>query len=132
MTIFERIKKDRLNKEENRTILSFIMNEIMEDGKPIEDEKALEIIKELRKKSLKSIDICKAKGRLDGIPGEKEFLSYYERYLPGVASAEDIRRVIEETNTVPDVRSMGKLMGVLSKKFEIVDGKLVREILVGE
>lgn len=106
-------------------------------GKPVDDEKAIQILQKLVKQRRESLDIYEKQGREDLASVEREEIGVLERYLPAQLGEEDLRKMLQEL--VAEVgasgpKDMGKVMGLASKKLAgQADGKaisaLVKELL---
>lgn len=133
MDIYTKVQKDKLTDIENRPLLSLIMSEICIDGKPMTDTEAIKILVQLRKNSLRTIEEIEKRSPFEGdvvaFDMEEGFISLLNRYLPKGATAEDVEVMLAELNLPRTMKSMGKLMGALKKKFEVVDGNMVRGLL---
>lgn len=132
--IYDRIKLDRKysSNMEKRSVMGVVMNEITIDGKPMVDNDAIKRLTQLRKASVGNIKLYRERGgRDDSISKEVEFISIVNNYLPMEAGKEDIADAITSLNIEnPTMKDMGRVMGHLKKTFGVVDGNLVKSILI--
>lgn len=129
MSIYQRIRKDRTNGID-RVVLSVIMNEIVIDGKEMPDNKAIEKLNQMAKVSRKSIKLYKDSNKLKQLNEEEKFLNCINNYLPKAATEDEIINTINNLGVRKDIKSMGLVMKELKNNFKIVDGSLVKQILL--
>jgi uncharacterized protein YqeY len=128
--IYQQIQQDRMKKGADRTRLAVIMSEITVDGKPMSDSDAIEKLTQMRKSVSNNIVIYKKANKIKQLDGEEKYLIYINKYLPPAATADDIIAVIEENGIEKNIKSMKDVMQILKKNFDVVDGGLVRQILL--
>lgn len=130
--IYDEIKEDRLLKPKDRAQLAVIMNEITVDGKPMNDKDAIKKLTQMKKACVKNIAIYGGAGRADMFDKEVGYMKLIECYLPAGATREKVIETIETLGIEKNMKSMGKLMSHLKKEYEVVDGNLVKDILMGK
>jgi uncharacterized protein YqeY len=128
--IYQQIQQDRMKNGADRTRLAVIMSEITVDGKPMSDSDAIEKLTQMRKSVSNNIVIYKKTNKIKQLDGEEKYLIYINKYLPPAATADDIIAVIEENGIEKNIKSMKDVMQILKKNFDVVDGGLVRQILL--
>lgn len=128
--IYQQIQQDRLKKEADRTRLAVIMSEITIDGKPMNDQDAIKKLTQMRKSVSSNIVIYKKANKTKQLQSEEKYLICIDKYLPPAATAKDIIAVIQKNNIEKNIKSMKVIMQILKKNFDVVDGGLVRQILL--
>ena len=131
MTIYQTIQKDKLKPGANRAELSLIMGEICIDGKPMDDAAAIVRLTQMKKTCEKNLKIYQDAGAAERWNEEEIFMNTICGYLPKGAEKEDVERVLSELNLPKEMKSMGPLMATLKREFAVVDGNLVKSILIG-
>lgn len=131
MTIYQTIQKDKLKPGANRAELSLIMGEICIDGKPMDDEAAIVRLTQMKKTCEKNLKIYQDAGAADRWNDEECFMNVICGYLPKGAEREDIERVLADLGLSREMKSMGPLMASLKREFAVVDGNLVKSVLIG-
>ena len=131
MSIYETIMRQRRFGKE-RGILSLIASEICVDGKPMCDADSIKRLTQMVKVCNKNIKLYADALNKDMVFKEKMFKLTVESYLPKGAEKSDIENVIKELNVEKNMNSMGRVMGELKKSFAVVDGNLVKNILLGK
>jgi len=131
MNIYNRLAKDKLTPNANRSLLSLIMGEICVDGKPMNDNDAVKRLTQMVKVCNKNIDLYKNAGNNKASLDESVFCGIIEEYLPQGATEKDIEMAIVALDVSKEMKSMGKVMGYLKSNFQVVDGNLVKSILMG-
>lgn len=137
MNIYKRIQtdKDATKNMETRASLSLLQGEICKDGKQLPDADAIKILSSMIKVCNKNIVLYKEKELVDHVVQEQLSITQISKYLPVSATAKDIEAVI--ATLFPDdytasMKDMGKVMGVLKQTHELVDGNLVKNILLNK
>lgn len=102
-----------------RLLLSALKNKQIEIKKELTDEEVIATIKTQVKQLKDSLESFIEGGREDLAEGVRAELAILERYLPEMMSAEELKKVIEET--VEELKAagkkdFGKVMGVVMKK----------------
>lgn len=106
------------------------MSEITIDGKPMKDSDAIKKLTQMRKSVSNNIVIYKKANKTKQLDSEEKYLICIDKYLPPAATAEDIIVVIEENDIEKNIKSMKVIMQILKNNFDVVDGGLVRQILL--
>lgn len=143
MTIYSRIAKDRMTKDianNNRSMLGLIQSIIMIDTTPMDDEQAIKVMREIQGSCLKNFKLYDEKGYHKKAQEELAFFDLMQRYLPDLPpeevpkepTDEDIEMTLAKLNLPRTVRSMKPLMAALKEEFNTIDGKHVRNLLMGE
>lgn len=133
--IYERIQNDKLERLKqggDRALLSLIMGEICVDGKPMDDDKAVKRLTQMVKTCDKNIELYKKAGKNEKSLEEATFRGIIMSYLPEPASQEDIEMCLAALNLPRTMKSMGEVMKNLKSVFQVVDGNLVKEVLMGK
>ncbi len=142
MTIYERMTKEklqRLKQGTDRGLISLLMSEICKDGRPMEDKDAVVRLTQIKKTCARNIEIFKDTVLLEGadedlfaskIDEENDFREMINEYLPQGAEPEDVEQALAVLNLPRTIRSIGEVMKHLKKSFEVVDGTMVRNLLL--
>jgi len=133
MTIYEELQRDKEAKrlkKENLSTLSLLMSEICKDGKPLPDEEAIKRLSQMKKVCDKNISLYRDAGKYNSALSEIVYQSTIDKYLPKGATELDIENVIEYIGLERSMKRMGQLMKELKKFFQVVDGNLVKSILL--
>ncbi len=127
VTIDKEIKNAMLNKNKLRlTALraiksSILLEEKNKNGKnQLNKEKEMQLLMKNIKQRKESMDLYLKQQRSDLAKIEKEEIDIISEFLPKQLSEEEIIREIEiilETHQANDIKDMGKIMGIVSKKF---------------
>jgi uncharacterized protein YqeY len=127
--IKDKIRKDLMEAIKNkeglkistlRMMLAEIISKEKEKGKPIDDETAIKVFYSMNKKREEAARHYGEAGREDSAKQEKGEIAIIKDYLPPQLSEDEIRN---EANTViaevgaRDLKGVGKIMGVLSKRL---------------
>jgi uncharacterized protein YqeY len=95
----------------------------------ITPEDELKMLQKLVKQRQDSLDIFKQQNRLDLAQKEEEEIKVIEQFLPKQMSEEEIRSALKEIIAevgASDIKDLGKVMGVASKKMAgRADGKVI-------
>ena len=132
MNIYKQLQEDKLVPGADRGLLSLIMSRICVDGKPMNDEDTIKALIILKKNTEKTIDLLKERDAGPLIDEETEFLMMVLNYLPQGATQEDVEMALASLNLPRTMKSMGPVMKALKSCFQVVDGNLVKSILLGE
>ena len=137
--IFNDYKEAMKNKDTIRSsTLSFLRSEIgnaliEKRKKNLDDAEVISIIKKQIKQHQDSIEQFKKGNRQDLVDKETRELEILKSYLPEELSAEEIKKVIEETILEAQAsgpKDMGRVMKeVMSKIAGRADGKLVSDLV---
>ena len=132
MSIYETVMSDRNIPGADRSLLSLVAGEICVDGKPMNDEAAIKRLSQMVKVCGKNIELYTKAENTTMALSECVFRDMIEVYMPKGAGEEDIVNAILELNVDSSMKSMGRVMGHLKKSFAVVDGSLVKSVLLGE
>jgi len=141
MTLKEQINQDFINAYKSRdmvkkTFLGVLKGSIeTQEGKQIEstDENIIKVVKSLEKGLNETIENKNRMG-LDTFD-EKNELSYLAPYLPELMSETDIRLIVKEMLSRPNInKNIGFLMGTFNKEIRTMafDNKVVSKIIQEE
>ena len=134
MNIYEKIKTDRAMSSDvkKRSVMGVVMNEITIDGKAMDDKSAVKKLTNMRKGCLNNIKLYEETDKhLNEIRKEEDFIIVINKYLPAEAQTRDIEMAITALGIVhPTMKNMGNVMGYLKQNFEVVDGNLVKSVLM--
>lgn len=129
--------KDDVRVQTLRGAIAAFTNELvaknMKPTEPVTDDMALAVLKRLAKQRKDSIEQFTKGNRPELAAKEATELAIIEKYLPQMASREDIERVAkakkDEMGAV-DAAGKGKLMGAVMKELGgNADGGLVKEVV---
>ena len=140
VTIDKEIKSAMLNKNKLRlTALRAIKSSILIEEKnksgenQLNKEKEMQLLMKNIKQRKESMDLYLQQQRNDLAQIEKQEIDVISEFLPQQLSEEEIVREIEiiiETHKANDIKDMGKVMGIASKKFAgKADNNIVAEIV---
>lgn len=131
MTIHERLQKDKFTNLDDRPLLALIQGEICVDGKPMGDKDAVIRLSQMSKTCDKNVELYKKSDNYGQALKEVEFQTLIKTYMPQGAEKKDVEQAIAQLAVEPNMKSMGTVMGYLKNKFEVVDGNLVKSVLLG-
>lgn len=142
MTLFEQINKDlmeamkakdKVKLEALRGIKKGLIEAKTALGAQhdLSDSESLQVISKLAKQGRESAAIFEQQGRNDLASVELEQVQVFELYLPAMLTDQEleaeIRAIIQETGA-SNMKDMGKVMGIASKKLAgRADGKSISE-----
>ncbi len=129
MKIFDRIVADKRIYLQERPLLSLLMAEICIDGSPMSEKQVIAKLVQLRKTSKENFAIYMDKNAIYAARKEEDFINIIDRYLPSAATEDDIRKAINDTGA-SNIKDMKKLMLHLKSLFDVVDGSLVKQLLL--
>lgn len=102
----------------------------------LEDAEIIKIIKKYSKDLKEAIEEFKKVNKTDEAERHEKELAIVSEFLPKELSAEEIRKIVEQTiqeTGAAEIKEMGKVMKEITGKHPGIDGKivsqLVREIL---
>jgi uncharacterized protein YqeY len=128
MTIYEKIKeliKESLKnrQDELKSNLKVILGEFerMSDGKPIDDDLAIKVLKKLKASELEVMKILKSE--------ESVFLKLVESFLPDMADEDEIKEYIKTLDFTKYKNKMQSMRDIMSHFGARADGNLVKKIL---
>lgn len=101
--------------------------------KDLEDSDIVKIIQKLAKTRKETGELYKSNNRQDLADVEFGELSVLETYLPKMLSEDEIRTIVDKTIAelgVTDMKGMGRVMGIINKKYAgQLDGSVVSRIV---
>ena len=124
---------DELKKNTIRYVRSAIKNVEIDTGHDLSDEEVMAVLIKQAKQRRDSMEQFLQGNRPDLAEQEEKELVLIEAYLPKQLSDEEIKTraeaVIAEMG-VTDIKSMGQVMGRLSKEMQgVADGKRISEVV---
>ena len=103
-----------------RMMLAELVNKEKEKGDPITEDAAVKVFFSMIKKREDAATQFEAVGRKDAAEKEREEIVIIRAYMPAQLTDDEIRtearEVIAQTG-VTDLKGLGKVMGILSKKL---------------
>lgn len=101
-------------------------------GKPIDEEREIQILQKLVKQRKESLEIYEKQNREDLAKVERDEIAIIERYLPQQLSESELENVLTEIiNKVgaTSAKDLGKVMGLASKELAgKADGKMISQV----
>ncbi len=144
MSIYEKMQEEkiqRLKQGLGRGLISLLMGEICIDGKPMDDKGAVIRLAQMKKTCVRNIEIYKSTMLLDSadeelftdkIIEEVVFMELIEDYLPQGAEPNDVLGALAVLCLPRTIKSIGKVMKYLKDEFDVVDGLMVKNILLSD
>jgi hypothetical protein len=112
--------KDSLRAGTIRMMIAALTNKEKERGKPVDEQEAYKVFYSMLRKSEDAINQYQKAKREDLAKKESAEMEIIKEFLPQQLSEEEIRQeaqiVIAEVGA-EDMKSMGKVMGILTKKL---------------
>ena len=96
----------------------------------MQNSEAIFRLTQMQKVASKNIVMYAEAGKGEAAQSEADFFNLIDTYLPEPANGKDVDTAIHELGLSYEMKSMGPLMKHLKSKFEIVDGNLVKSILM--
>jgi uncharacterized protein YqeY len=113
-------EKQELKVSTLRMMLAELVNKEKEKGDPITEDAAVKVFFSMIKKREDAATQFEAVGRKDAAEKEREEIVIIRAYMPAQLTDDEIRtearEVIAQTG-VTDLKGLGKVMGILSKKL---------------
>lgn len=125
--------KDKLSLEAIRAVKTAFTLAVSEKGagSTISDEEGIKIIQKLVKQRKESAAIYKKENRSDLYEKEIKEAEVLEKYLPEQISEQDLEKILREIISktgAEEMKDMGKVMGLATKKLAgRADGKMIAE-----
>lgn len=98
-------------------------------GKPIDEEREIQILQKLVKQRKESLEIYEKQNREDLAKVERDEISIIEKYLPQQLSESELENVLTEIIDqvgATSAKDLGKVMGLASKELAgKADGKMI-------
>jgi len=99
------------------------------------DSQIMQILKKMKKQRQESADLYKKGGRKELFDVEEKEIEIIDSFLPKQLSEEETKKICEETIKTlgaSSIKDMGKIMGVLKKKYsDVIDFSKVSVIIKG-
>ncbi len=113
-------QKETIRVSTLRMMLAEMINKEKEKGQSIDDDTALRLVFSMIKKREEAITFYDAAGRREAAAREREEIAILKDYLPVQLSEDELRAEVQKTIAelgVNDLKGLGKVMGVLSKRL---------------
>lgn len=119
-----------------RMLKAAVQNAQIEAGHDLTADEEIAVMSREYKQRKESLAEFEKAGRQDLIAATKAELKVVEKYLPQQLSADDVKKIVDETIKVVNASSMkdfGKVMGAVMPKLKgQADGKLVNQTVKEE
>ena len=110
-----------------------IANRTSEKKKEVDDAEIFKVLAKMKKQRRDSADLYKKGGRQELLDLEIEEINVIDSFLPKQLSEDETKKICEETIkslNASSLKDMGKIMGVLKKKYaETIDFSKVNVIV---
>lgn len=113
-------EKQELRVSTLRMMLAELVNKEKEKGDSITEDAAVKVFFSMIKKREDAASQFEAVGRKDAADKEREEIVIIRAYLPAQLTEDEIRAEVREAISqtgVTDIKGLGKVMGILSKKL---------------
>ena len=101
----------------------------------IKDPEIIKILRKMKKQRQESADLYKKGGRQELLEAEEAEIKIIDTFLPKQLSEEETRKICKdviESLETPSIKDMGKIMGLLKKKYsDTIDFSKVNIIVKG-
>jgi len=126
--------KDTVTLQTVRLIRSAFANAAIDlKTQALSDEQAVDVLKKMAKMRQESIKMFADGGADDRADAERAELKVIERWLPELASEDQVREWVQQAIAEAGSENMGKVMGALMKNHKAeVDGKVAQKIVKEE
>jgi len=128
-------KKDSLRASTIRMMIAELINKEKE-GKPVEEQDIYRVFYGMLRRREEAIEEFKKANRQDLVEKEKAEMEIIKEFLPAPLTEEEIRKEVRQAITelnARDMKSMGQVMGMLSKKLAgRVSGSVLSKIVKEE
>ena len=97
-----------------------IANRTVEKKDPVNDGEIVKVLKKLKKQRQDSAELYKKGGRDELLKGEEAEIKIIDSFLPKQLSEEETKKICKEAIEslgASSIKDMGKIMGVLKKKY---------------
>ena len=97
-----------------------ILNRSSESKDIAKDEEIIKLLRKMKKQRQDSVDLYKKGERLDLLKVEEEEIKIIDSFLPKQLSEEETKKICKatiESLGASSIKDMGKIMGVLKKKY---------------
>ena len=114
---------------------SDIANRTKEKKETINDAEIIKVLRKMRKQRQESADLYKKGQRPELLKVEEEEIKIIDSYLPKQISEEETKKICKEAIEAlgaSSIKDMGKIMGLLKKKYsDSIDFSKVNSIVKG-
>lgn len=111
------------------TILSETKNREIELKRPLTDDEVIEVLRRGVKKRRESVEAYEKGGRAELAAQEAAEVVALERYLPAMASEDDVRDAVR-TAIAAGAKGVGPVMGAVMPKFKgRADGGMINRVV---
>jgi len=134
MTLFEQIKKDKLDafKHKNslkKNVLNVLIGDLQNKSKNPSDDECIKTIKKIINGNKETVKLSTDENRINELNVETEYLDIY---LPKLFNENELTEIIEshiDACNYNSMKDMGKVMSYLISNFaNLYDGKLASQI----
>ena len=97
-----------------------IANRTVEKKDPVNDGEIVKVLKKMKKQRQDSAELYKKGGRDELLKGEEAEIKIIDSFLPKQLSEEETKKICKEAIEslgASSIKDMGKIMGVLKKKY---------------
>ena len=112
-----------------------IANRTSEKKDPVKDAEIIKVLRRLKKQRQESADLYKKGARQELFEAEQSEIKIIDTFLPKQLSEEETRKICKdviESLETPSIKDMGKIMGLLKKKYsDTIDFSKVNIIVKG-
>ena len=112
-----------------------IANRSVANKEGVKDPEIVKVLRKMKKQRQDSADLYQKGGRQELQEAENEEIEIIESFLPKQLSEEETKKICEETIKslgAPGIKDMGKIMGILKKKYtDTIDFSKVNIIIRG-
>jgi len=114
-----------------------IANRTSEKKEEINDIEIVKVLRKMKKQRQESADLYKKAGRQELLEIEESEIKIIDSFLPKQLSEEETKKICKQTIEslgAPSMKDMGKIMGLLKKKYsDSIDfsqvNKIIKELL---
>ena len=114
-----------------------IANRTSEKKEEINDIEIVKVLRKMKKQRQESADLYKKAGRQELLEIEESEINIIDSFLPKQLGEEEIKKICKQTIEslgTPSMKDMGKIMGLLKKKYsDSIDfskvNKIIKELL---
>ena len=141
MTLKERIiadmttamkQSDKARTSTLRMVKAAMMNREIENGKPVDDEEMIRLLRSLVKQRHDSVQQYQQAGRQELADKEQAEIDVIETYLPQAASREEIEQAVSRAIAETGATSMREMGAVMKSAQSLLAGKNADGRMVSE
>ena len=126
--------KDEIGKNTISLARAAIKQYEVDKREELDDEGVIQILSKQVKMRKDALDDFEKAGRTDLLDSYKKEIEVLSKYLPEQLSADEIKKIVEETAADMGItegkQNMGKMMGAVMPKVKgVADGKDVRKVI---